>query len=172
MKTKIKTIYKKASIKQLHFGKIKFIGKGNSRVTVYHRGSGHKRIFRYIDLLYYIWNVYGIVVRFEKDANRTSLLYLVAYANGILSLRTAVENIRVGMRIRNGLFRKLYYGWSSYLFNIKTGLFISGLELYFGLGSQYCRASGSYAKVISKKIFQYVTVGLNDQRRLFLCHLC
>jgi len=110
MKAPIKIIYKKTPIQQLAFGKIRFMGKGNFKVTVYHRGSGHKRLFRYIDMISYVWNIYGIILRFEKDPNRTALLYLIGYTNGILSYKVAIENMRVGMRVRTGLARKVYYG--------------------------------------------------------------
>ena len=58
-------------------------GRNNmGRITVRHRGGGHKRRFRIIDFLRNKINIPAKVVSIEYEPNRTARLSLLHYADG------------------------------------------------------------------------------------------
>eukprot|EP00894_Picocystis_sp_ML_P004213 jgi/Pico_ML_1/54730/g601.t2 len=61
---------------------IKRIGGRNNagRTTVWHRGGGHKRVYRKVDFKRQLWDVTGNVERIEYDPNRSARIALVDYA--------------------------------------------------------------------------------------------
>ena len=62
-------------------GKKRISGRNNTgRITVWHRGGGHKRRYRIVDFKRRDhWGVDGRVVRFEYDPNRSAHIALVRY---------------------------------------------------------------------------------------------
>lgn len=143
--------WKYKSLNYLSFGKKNISGRNNTgKITRYHRGGGCKKKQRIIDYKRYIWNIYGIVLRIEYDPNRTALLALVAYSNGILSYIIAPENINVGYKIFAKEDINFIEGNATFLKNIPVGIKIHNIELKFNKGAQLIRAAGSYATIISK----------------------
>jgi large subunit ribosomal protein L2 len=57
----------------------------DGRITVRHRGGGHKQRYRVIDFKRNIWDVPAIVNRLEYDPNRNCPIALVTYQTGLLS---------------------------------------------------------------------------------------
>ena len=58
-------------------------GRNNmGRITVRHRGGGHKRRYRIIDFLRNKINIPAKVVSIEYDPNRTARISLLHYADG------------------------------------------------------------------------------------------
>lgn len=93
--------------------------------------------------------MYGVILRFEYDPNRTSLIALVAYANGVFSYILAVEGLSVGDTVCAKSTTKLHKGWASYLYNFKPGSFVNCVEHLKGQGMIYARTAGAYARVVS-----------------------
>ena len=148
MKLTLKT---NKTLNYLSYGSKRISGRNNQgRITRYHRGGGCKRNKRIIDYYRFIWNIYGLIIRIEYDPNRSALLALVAYTNGILSYIVAPHNLKVGNKIMNKKDYSPFIGYSTLLCNIPVGIKISNIELYLNKGSQYIRAAGSYATIISK----------------------
>mmetsp|Transcript_5820 Transcript_5820/g.12961 ORF Transcript_5820/g.12961 Transcript_5820/m.12961 type:complete len:108 (+) Transcript_5820:128-451(+) len=54
----------------------------NGRITVRHRGGGHKRLYRIIDFKRNKKNIQGIVKSVEYDPNRNSKIALIHYKDG------------------------------------------------------------------------------------------
>src|SRR5262249_51889030 len=54
----------------------------NGRVTVRHRGGGHKKLYRIIDFKRNKLGVPGRVAAIEYDPNRSARIALVHYADG------------------------------------------------------------------------------------------
>ena len=52
------------------------------RVTAWHRGAGHKRLFRLIDMCGSREGQDGVVQRIEYDPNRSARIALVKYGEG------------------------------------------------------------------------------------------
>lgn len=148
----MRLLYKNVSLRKLFLGKKRINGKNLTGNVMFHRGGGHKRCFRLVDYLRYIWNVYGIVIRFEYDPFRKVTLVLVAYSNGILTYNLSSSTMHIGYKLINAHTLKLQEGFSTYIYNIQTGLLIHNIEIMNKLGGQYVRSKGMFAKLISKNM--------------------
>ena len=63
-------------------------GRNNhGRITVWHRGGGHKRLYRMVDFQRRLRDVTGTVRRIEYDPNRTTRIALVDFEAGIVRER-------------------------------------------------------------------------------------
>jgi len=141
--------------------------------TILHRGGGNKRNFRLIDYYCYVWNVYGIIVKQIFDPNKKVIINLVSYTNGILSYVVSMYGNIIGDILINGLMkRQIDIGCSTYLFNIKSGSFISLIELRVNEGNQYCRSAGMYAKLYTKLFAHTALIKLKSKKRIVVNSLC
>ncbi|XP_045796342.1 60S ribosomal protein L2, mitochondrial [Trifolium pratense] len=74
----------KRALRQFTFGKGATAGRNSKgRITSYHRGGGHKRLLRTIDLKRNTSSSIGIVERIEYDPNRSARIALVRWLTGI-----------------------------------------------------------------------------------------
>ena len=58
------------------------VGRGNGKITMRHRGGGHKRLYRDVDFFYNKRDMSGRVESVEYDPNRSSFISLVCYRDG------------------------------------------------------------------------------------------
>ena len=77
----------------------------NGRITVRHRGGGHKRQYRVIDFKRSKPNVSGQVVSIEYDPNRSARIALIKYPDGDWRYILAPNGLRVGNRVEAGRTR-------------------------------------------------------------------
>lgn len=124
-------------------------GRNNrGKITVYHRGGGNKKKYRIIDLNKFIWNVKGVIKQIEYDPNRTSILALISYSNGVICYSLNIENTQIGDVIYNKDEKINLKGCGSYLKNFKLGDRISQIEYHYNTKAQYSRTSGSYSVLL------------------------
>src|SRR4026207_1154735 len=58
-------------------------GRNNTgRITAFHRGGGHKRLYRLIDFRRTRYDAVATVERLEYDPNRTAFIALIKYEDG------------------------------------------------------------------------------------------
>ncbi len=96
-------LYKGKPVKALTEGLTKSGGRNNhGRVTMWHRGGGHKRTYRKVDFKRGKLGMPATVERLEYDPNRTAFIALIKYEDGELSYILAPQ--RLGAR-RHGDFR-------------------------------------------------------------------
>jgi len=75
-------------------------GRNNTgRITVRHRGGGHKRFYRIIDFKRKKFGVPGVVETIEYDPNRTCNIALVKYLDGERRYIIATTNMAVGQSV-------------------------------------------------------------------------
>lgn len=124
-------------------------GRNNrGKITVYHKGGGNKKKYRIIDLNKFIWNIKGIIKKIEYDPNRTSIITLISYSNGIICYTLSIHSTHIGDIIYNKDKKTNLKGCGSYLKNFKSGDKISQLEYYYTTQAQYSRTSGSYSVLL------------------------
>lgn len=140
-------------------------GKNNlGLITINTKSGGAKRKYRFIDFKRNN-NEYGIVLRIEKDPNRTGFIALVCYANGSISYIIATELIKVGDIISNlnvYMFKNIKPGFSCIIKNLPIGSIINNIELYPNLGSKLTRSAGNFAQIIKKYNENYIQVKLRS----------
>ena len=121
------------------------------RITVRHRGGGHKRRYRIIDFLRNKNNIPAKVVSIEYDPNRSSRIALLHYVDGEKRYIIAPFGIKVGDEVISSLTKApLKIGNSLPLQKIPSGLFVHNVELVHGKGAQMVRSAGAGAQVLAK----------------------
>lgn len=83
-------------------------------------------------------------------AGHSAPLAEVSYENGDKSLIQAPEGIRVGDSVSIGSDAQLKAGNTLPLKKIPEGTSVYNIEIKPGDGGKFCRASGSFAKIVSK----------------------
>jgi large subunit ribosomal protein L2 len=126
-------------------------GRNNTgRITVRHRGGGHKRRYRIVDFKRTVKNdIPGKVSTIEYDPYRSAFIMLVTYADGDKRYHLAPNGINVGDTVLAKEKAKAKIGNRMMLKNIPLGFEIFNLELTMGKGGQIVRSAGSSAKLAS-----------------------
>lgn len=137
-------------------------GRNNQgRISVRHRGGGHKRKYRIIDFKRNKDGVPGRVASIEYDPNRTANIALIHYADGEKRYIIAPEGLKVGAEIQSGADADIQVGNALPLQNIPVGTEIHNIELRPGKGGQLVRAAGTEAQLLGKE-GKYVSVRLSS----------
>ncbi|MCL6521257.1 MAG: 50S ribosomal protein L2 [Firmicutes bacterium] len=146
--------------KSLVRGIRKRAGRNNQgRITVRHRGGGHKRRYRLVDFRRRKDGVPARVVAIEYDPNRTAHIARLQYADGEKAYILAPEGVRVGDTLLSGEDVDIRPGNTLPLRRIPTGTLVHNVELYPGRGGQMVRAAGTVAQVVAKE-GKYATLRL------------
>lgn len=126
-------------------------GRNNQgRITVYHRGGGHKRAYRIIDFKRNKFDIKGTVETIEYDPNRSARIALIKYIDGERRYIIAPAGIKVGDPIMSGQNIDILPGNATFLKNIPLGTHIHNVELYPGNGGKLLRSAGSYGQLVAK----------------------
>ena len=160
---------KKRPEKRLSKGKKRISGRASSgRITVRHRGGGHKRLYRSVDFKRNDKaNVPGTVKSLEYDPNRTAYIMLVSYADGDKRYHLAPDGINVGDQVVSGERTKVKPGNRMQLKHIPTGYKIYNLETNLGRGGESVRSAGTSATLVGfDKDFAIVQMPSNEVRRV------
>lgn len=135
-------------------------GRNNQgKITIRHRGGGHKRRYRLIDFKRSKRNLIGRIVSVEYDPNRNARISLVQYEDGEKRYILHPESVVSGNQIEAGPNSSLNIGNSLPLENIPLGYDVHNIELFPNKGGQLARAAGSSAKILAKE-GDYVTLKL------------
>ena len=140
----------------------------NGRISVRHKGGGHKRRYRTIDFKRDKIGVPGKVVTIEYDPNRSANIALINYADGDKRYIIAPKGLAAGNTINAGPDAPIEPGNALPLENIPLGFTVHNVELTLGKGAQMVRSAGSGALVAAKE-GDYVTIKLpsGEMRMVF-----
>lgn len=127
-------------------------GRNNKgRITVRHRGGGHKRRYRVIDFKRNKHNVPARVETIEYDPNRSARIALLLYADGERRYIIAPLGLRVGDTVMSGLDAEVRVGNTLPIRDIPVGSLLHNVELEPGRGGQLARAAGTSAQLLAKE---------------------
>jgi len=142
------------------------------KITIRHRGGGHKRSYRQIDFKRDKFEIPGKVRSIEYDPNRSSRIALVAYADGEKRYIIAPLGLQVGDQILSGKRVEIRPGNTMPLRNIPQGTLIHNVELQVGRGGQLVRSAGTSAQLLAKEGQDYATVRLPSGEQRFIRQDC
>ena len=126
-------------------------GRNNKgRITIKHRGGGHKHHYRVIDFKRNKDNIIARVERLEYDPNRSANIALLLYADGERRYILAPKGIRAGDEIRNGSKAAIKPGNAMPMRNIPVGTLIHNVEMKPGKGGQIARSAGSSVQLVAR----------------------
>ncbi len=123
----------------------------HGRVTVRHRGGGHKRYYRVIDFKRDKHGIPARVAAIEYDPNRGARLALLHYRDGEKRYILATANMQVGATVLSGPEVEPTEGNAMPLSHIPPGLAIHNIELTPGRGAQMVRGAGVGAQIMSRE---------------------
>jgi large subunit ribosomal protein L2 len=121
------------------------------KITVRHRGGGHKRRYRVIDFKRDKLGVPGRVDSIEYDPNRSARIALVVYADGEKRYIIAPLGLKVGDMVMAGPDAEVRLGNALPISSIPVGTTIHNIELHMGKGGQMARAAGTSAQLLAKE---------------------
>jgi large subunit ribosomal protein L2 len=140
----------------------------NGRISVRHKGGGHKRRYRTIDFRRDKIGVPGRVASIEYDPNRSANIALINYADGDKRYIIAPRGLLVNAQVCSGPAAPIETGNALPLENIPLGFTVHNIELTLGKGGQMARSAGSGALIAAKE-GDYVTLKLpsGEMRMVF-----
>jgi len=124
-------------------------GRSHGKISVRHKGGGHKRKFRLVDFKQDKIGISGKVVSIEKDPNRSALIALVNYKDGEKRYVLASEGMKKGKEIITSEKTSIKNGNRMKLKNIPVGTIISNIEMIPGRGGQIIRSAGAGAVLMA-----------------------
>jgi len=139
------------------------------KMTMRHRGGGHKRRYRIIDFKRHKTGIPAEVKSIEYDPNRTAFIALLNYQDGEKAYIIAQNGLKVGQNVvsgREGVAPEI--GNAMPLSQIPFGSIISCIELHPGQGAVMARSAGAFAQLMARE-GKFTTVKLpSGETRLIL----
>ncbi len=146
----------------------KHSGRNNQgKITVRHRGGGHRKMYRMIDFKRRNDGVTAEVISVEYDPNRTSRIALLQYEGGEKTYILAPVGLKAGDKLENGPKADPKMGNCLPLANIPAGSEIHAIEMQPGRGAQLCRSAGGVAVMnATEGSWAQITLPSGEVRRL------
>jgi len=127
-------------------------GRNNDgRLSVRHRGGGHKRMFRVIDFKRNKDGIPARVASIEYDPNRSANIALLFYQDGLKTYILAPNGLKVDQMVVSGADADIKVGNTLPLQNIPVGTLLHSIEMKPGKGAQMVRSAGGSAQLMAKE---------------------
>jgi large subunit ribosomal protein L2 len=142
-------------------------GRNNrGRITVRHRGGGHKRRYRIVDFKRDKTGT-ATVMSIEYDPNRTARIALVRFEDGVKRYIVAPNGLVVGDRVESGDDVPVTNGNSRKLGTLPTGTQVHNIEVTPGKGGQMAKSAGAVAQVMAHESgYTLIRLPSGEMRRL------
>jgi len=127
-------------------------GRNNDgRLSVRHKGGGHKRMFRVIDFKRNKDGIPARVASIEYDPNRSANIALLFYQDGLKTYILAPNGLKVDQMVVSGPDADIKVGNALPLQNIPVGTLLHNIEMKPGKGAQMVRSAGGSAQLMAKE---------------------
>jgi large subunit ribosomal protein L2 len=137
--------------KQLKSGGKRGFGRNNAgRITMRHRGGGHKQLFRDVDFNFDKKNIPAKITSIEYDPNRSAFIGLAVYADGAKRYIILPKNSAVGDSFLVSETAPVTRGNRLPLKNMPVGTFVYNIEVKPNGGGKIARSAGNYAEVVAQ----------------------
>ncbi len=123
----------------------------HGRITVRHRGGGHKRRLRVIDFKRDKHGIPARVATIEYDPNRSARIALLHYRDGEKRYMLMPAGLVVGRMVMSGPDAEPEVGNALPIAKIPLGMPLHNIEMTPGRGGQMVRSAGQSAQVISRE---------------------
>ena len=162
-------LWKGKPVKSLTEGAADPAGRNNQgRITIWHRGGGHKRRYRVIDFKRRKRDIPATVERLEYDPNRSAFIALLRYRDDTVSYILAPQRVGEGDEVVAGERVDIKPGNAMPMKNIPVGTIIHNIEMKPGKGGQIARAAGTYAQLVGKDAGYALLRLTSGERRMVL----
>ena len=145
-------LYRGGPKKSLTKGRPRTGGRNNEgRMTIRHRGGGHRRRWRVIDFRREKDGMDAVVERIEHDPGRSANIALVRYADGEHRYVIALKGMQKNDVIHSGESAQISNGSCMPLRSIPKGSTVCCVELKPGKGAQLARSAGSSVQFVAQE---------------------
>jgi large subunit ribosomal protein L2 len=143
-------------------------GRNNQgRITVRHRGGGHKRQYRLVDFKRDKDGIPGRVDSIQYDPNRNARVALLHYVDGTKAYIIAPDGLKVGQMVENGPDAPPTVGNCLPLSRIPLAATIHNIEMQPGRGARLCRSAGTHATLMAREAgWAQITLPSGEIRRI------
>ena len=136
--------------KPLTYGFARSVGRNSQgRVTMRHKGGGHKRLFREIDFLYNKKEIPAKIKSIEYDPNRSAFIGLAVYKDGEKKYIILPKSVKSGDTFIVSEKASVTSLNRLPLRNIPVGTFVYNIEIKPRGGSKIARSAGIFAQVVA-----------------------
>jgi large subunit ribosomal protein L2 len=127
-------------------------GRNNhGRITMRHKGGGHKQHYRIVDFRRDKDGIGAKVERLEYDPNRSAHLALLCYTDGERRYIIAPRGVAVGALLMSGSEAPIKPGNCLPVRNIPVGTTIHCVEMMPGKGAQLARSAGAAVQLLARE---------------------
>ncbi len=143
-------------------------GRNNQgKITVRHRGGGHKRRYRLIDFRRNKDGIPAVVNSIQYDPNRSARIALLYYTDGEKRYIIAPEGLEVGATVVSGPEAAAEVGNCLPLSKMPLGTTIHNIEMQPGHGGVLCRSAGTSATLAARESdWAQITLPSGEIRRI------
>lgn len=139
-----------APTKALVKGRKRSVGRNNAgRITVRHKGGGHKRNYRMVDFKLDKRDIPATIKSIEYDPNRTAFIGIAVYADGEKRYVVVPKNVEPGAKFIISENAPIEVANRLPLSKIPIGTFVYNVEMKPQGGAKIARSAGNYAEVIA-----------------------
>ena len=154
--------------KALTRGGKRHVGRNaDGRITVRHKGAGHKRLYRELDFMYNKYDMPATLESVEYDPNRSGFIGVALYRDGERRYVLVPQSMKAGDTFTVSEKAELTVGNRVPLKRVPAGTFIYNIELKPKGGAKLVRSAGNFAEVLGANA-GYVNVKLpsSEVRRI------
>src|SRR3989339_551143 len=143
-------LIKKKPEKSLTFGRKRAVGRNNQgRITMRHKGGGHKKLFRLVDFKYDKRDIPAKIKSIEYDPLRSGFIALAVYRDGEKRYVLAPARLKSGDDFIVSEKAELKTGNRLPLFKIPVGSQVYNVELKPNQGAKLGRSAGNYLEILA-----------------------
>src|SRR3990167_3347966 len=137
--------------KSLTYGFRRSVGRNSQgRITMRHKGGGHKRLFREVDFMYDKKEIPAKIKSIEYDPNRSAFIGLAVYKDGEKRYVVLPKSVKAGDSFIVSPKAPLTAGNRLPLKNIPIGTFVYNIEIKPRGGAKISRGAGGFAQEIGR----------------------
>ncbi len=141
---------KTAPTKSLVHGFKRSVGRNSQgRITMRHKGGGHKRLYRDVDFLYNKKEIPAKITSVEYDPNRSAFIGLAVYQDGEKRYVVLPKSVKPGDSFIVSAKAELKTGNRLPLKYIPVGTFVYNIEIKPEGGAKIGRSAGIFAQVVA-----------------------
>jgi large subunit ribosomal protein L2 len=144
-------ITQKAPEKSLITPRKEFAGRTGGKITVRHKGGGHKQFYRLVDFTREKFDIPGRVATIEYDPNRGARISLVVYKDGEKRYMITPDGMQVGQWVISTKKAEIEIqaGNRLPLERIPLGSLVHAVELQPGEGAKIGRGAGTVIRLMA-----------------------
>lgn len=145
------------------------------RICVAHQSSGHKRLYKKLDMQRKL-NLVGVILKIYRGNYHSAYLALILYANGLFATSIISENVYIGDKVFSGFIVNLKKDINQFstqgsclpLKYINLFTHVNCIESYLHSGFKISRAAGTAAMLIGVKENDRIILKLNSGWLVFI----